>query len=102
MNVSDVDVFLAAVMPLVLSFIMRPPWSPQLKSLVALGVCALAAVVKCVALGELNMSDMGASIISVMAIAQALYHGFWKHGPGPTVENLTSPRNQRRGKHAAS
>lgn len=80
-------------MPIVVAFFQQPGWSQSVRSTVAVILCAAAGLVTVYVEGKLSLGpETLATLVKVIATAQASYVAFWKRTPPvPALERATSP-----------
>ena len=86
---------LGFLMPLLVSVIVQRHWPRGLKAVVAALTCLTAAVIQLALKNELELSNLGTSVLSILALSITFFKGFW--GPiGITgliesATNITKP-----------
>lgn len=79
------------VLPLLISLINQCHWSASAKSIVALVICAAAAIAVSLHAGVTSGQGIAGGVIIVVTVTKALYEAFWKPtGIAPTIETATT------------
>ena len=93
MTVQTLDwaAIVGALAPLLIAVLVQTPWSSQVKSWAAFGVCLAAAAVTAYVRGTINWQDIGVTTVAIVTAAQATYHGLWKPSNiAPSIERWTN------------
>lgn len=78
------QMLVGSLMPLLVAVVVRQSWQPDLKRIVAFGLCVLAGIGTAYLTGQLsNITDVSASVLTILVTAQLTYSHFW-HGLGIT------------------
>jgi hypothetical protein len=90
MSVAEYASLAAAVLPLVVAFLIQSNWSAQLKGIVA-GAASVLAGVGSVYFGGGDLSDLAVAVPAILLASQVFYHRFFKPtGLAPWFEQFTN------------
>jgi hypothetical protein len=79
------------LLPHIISLVNQQHWSPGLKSIVAFGVCVVAAIVTVWAKGTLDLHHLSATLGIIYLMARSSYAGLWKPlGVSDAIEASTT------------
>lgn len=78
-------------MPLLISVLNKPDWTPTTRAVVAFLACLVAAVGTTYFEGTLIAGDVASAFLAVFVTAIATYNLYWKpSGISPRIEQATS------------
>ncbi|HLL68853.1 MAG TPA: hypothetical protein VK453_24535 [Micromonosporaceae bacterium] len=90
-NTVAVYALIGAAMPALIAAINQTRWPAKVRGLVALGVCAAAAVVVEVFRGDLTWADWRNAAVVIAGSALAMHRLWWAPtGIAPTIEAATT------------
>lgn len=69
---------LFTLVPLVIAAVVRPDWSPWLKTAAALGVCVLAAIIQIIFQGQFSFQALDTTVSKIFMVVMTSYAVFWK------------------------
>lgn len=89
-NLQTWSTLVGLVMPVIVALLNQPQWKPWVKSAVAIAASVVAAGVTCELSGQLSVSDLAGSAITIATASIATFHLFWKPtGAAPAIEAST-------------
>src|SRR4051812_37277217 len=81
------------LLPLLVAFVQRQHWSNNVRTIVGVAACAIAAILTTWIEGNLNLHNFGQSVIVIFMMTKTSYLAVWKPtGTTQTIEQ-SSPGN---------
>lgn len=91
MNPTAISFLVGAILPLVVSVIMRPYWPDYVRVMVGLAVVLLGGAATAYETGGLNNKDVGTILFIVTTSAYTFYRNVWKPTVVKWLEEHTTP-----------
>lgn len=77
----EISALIGSLIPIVVQFTKQDGLSKLWNSIIAVLTCLVAAVITCLAQGQLHPHDVLGSLLAVYTLAVATYHGLWSNIP---------------------
>jgi hypothetical protein len=85
------NALIGAAMPLLIAVVNQSHWSPKVKALVAVLVCATAATITEWVRGDVDWADWRGTALVIAGAALVSYNVWWQPSTiAPTVEAVTT------------
>lgn len=90
-SLAQISGLVGFLLPLLIAVIQREHWSQQVRTIVGVAACAVAAAVTSYFEGKLNLQDWSTSVLVIFTLTKTSYLAVWKPtGVTQKVEKKTS------------